>query len=717
MRIFYKENTPPQRFSIVKILFLLFLITASLSSAFSFGKREQTAEPLKKTPEAQTQQASPSPPPSKRSYAGVIEAPEFPDGMDWLNVKEPLKFSSLRGKIVLLDFWTYGCINCMHNIPYIKQLQEEYPNELVVIGIHSAKFANEGRVSSLRNILLRYGITYPVVNDPEFVLWQMWGPQAWPTLVLVDPAGKVSAATMGEGFYPQFKEIIQSLKEEFIAKGQLDTRPWKNLLLRPETRRPSLLSFPGKVRVDPSGNRLFVADSGNHRILQVDAGSGNILIRIGSGTPGFRDGTFDTAQFRNPQGMAVSTDGKVVYVADTGNHALRRIDLKERRVTTLAGTGKQSEEYPPSAGVGPNLPLSSPWDVELSGNTLYIAMAGSHQVWTMDLLSQRLSPLAGSGAEGFTDGPAKEAELAQPSGISLDPNGRLYFADSEGSSIRFIELNERKVVTLAGAGNSLFDFGAVDAIGKEARFQHPLGVKYHNGKLYVADTYNHRIREIDPRTAEVKTLTGAEAGFTDGQDSRWDEPGGLDARGNTLYVADTNNHAIRWVNLSDGSVGTLSLRESSQSKGTSVPSQAAAIPGAGFPGAELLFTQASPPLRFQVQEVSTGKGELSLFVELPKGYKLTAEAFSTFIIQSRGEAARFSGVSPLSLQAPPFPIRIPFEFLGGTGEVVIEASIAYCAEDGESLCFIDRRRIEVPVRVSEGKGREIPIRYSLIPVR
>ncbi|MFQ3620047.1 MAG: thioredoxin-like domain-containing protein [Spirochaetales bacterium] len=735
-----------RRKTILNFFLILFLLS---SFTYAFGNKEKPAElpshvespkTSESTKSAETMETSRpnqgttgSPqmkpeatqaPSSRRSYAGVIPAPEFPEGMNWLNVKEPLQFSKLKGKIVLLDFWTYGCINCMHNIPYIKQLQEEYPNELVVIGIHSAKFANEGRLQSLRNILLRYGITYPVVNDPEFEIWQLWGPQAWPTLVLVDPAGKVSAATMGEGFYPQFKEIIQSLKEEFTAKGVLDTRPWKPIFLKPETRSPTLLTFPGKVRVDPSGNRLYVADSGNNRILRIDIETGNILARVGSGGAGFRDGSFQIAEFRNPQGMAVSPDGNTVYVADTGNHAIRKINFKTGQVSTLAGTGKQSVEYPPVPGQGPNLPLSSPWDLELAGNTLYIAMAGSHQLWVMNLSSRELLPFSGSGAEGYTDGPSLEAELAQPSGLSLDPRGRLYFADSEGSSIRYVELKDSRVGTLAGSGNSLFDFGAVDAVGTEARFQHPLGVRFHNGKVYVSDTYNHRIRVIDPNSAEVITLSGVDAGFKDGQDARWDEPGGLDARGNRLYVADTNNHVIRWIDLLNGTVHTLFIKEPPASQSRVIPrstkSQRAFIPipvqfqpGATFPGSELLFSQPTPPIRFRVQEVSSGRGELSLLAELPKGYKPSAEAFSTLTIQSTGEAARFLGASPLSLQAPSFPIRIPFEFRRGTGEVVIEAAIAYCSEEGEGICYIDRRRIEVPIQVTEGKGREIMLRYSL----
>jgi DNA-binding beta-propeller fold protein YncE len=696
----------------------------------------------------QNEKSVPQPPSSepslgalpKKSWAGTFPAPEFPDGLEWLNVKEPLRFSSLKGKIVLLDFWTYGCINCMHNLPDLKRLQEEFPHELVVIGIHSAKFSNEGRLQNLRNILLRYEVTHPVVNDPEFLLWQMWGPRAWPTLVLVDPAGKVSAATMGEGFYPQFKEIILSLREEFSSKGLLDTRPWRSLL-KPETRKPTLLSFPGKVRVHPTENRLVLSDTGNHRILIVEESTAQVVERVGGSGAGFADGSFESARFRSPQGIAFSEDGRTLYVADTGNHAIRRIDLVNRRVTTVAGTGKQSQEYPPPPGIGTSVALSSPWDVEVEGKTLYIAMAGSHQIWKMDLSTQALSPLSGSGAEGYADGPGNDAELAQPSGLSLGSDRRLYFADSEGSSIRYVDLatKDAQVVTLAGSGKSLFEFGPEDGVGLQARFQHPLGVRFHQGKVYVADTYNHRIREIDPQTRVVRTLSGLDPGFKDGQDARWDEPGGLDAKGDKLYVADTNNHVLRIFDLKEGSVSTFFLKmggadasslqgvssgegvsyppqspsRQGQQGGVSSPKTSSGISGA-FPGSDLLFTQTLPPFRFGKSEVSPGKVELALWAELPKGYKVTSEAFSTVTVRIADGTGKFLGVSPLSIQAPTFPLRLPFELAPGAAEVHLETAIAYCAEGGESLCYIDRRKLEVPLEVKAGGKGIVSLRYPVV---
>jgi len=190
-------------------------------------------------------------------------------------------------------------------------------------------------------------------------------------------------------------------------------------------------------------------------------------------------------------------------------------------------------------------------------------MAGSHQIWMMDLARNSIGPLAGSGREGTADGPLMSAHLAQPSGLTLDGNGRLYFADSEASAIRMMETYSRRgrVATLAGSGKSLFDFGDADGVGDAARLQHPLGVVFHAGLLYVADTYNNKIKTVDPETRETRTLMGSDGGWRDGTEPLFYEPGGIDAAGGKLYVADTNNHCIRIVDLDTRRTSTLRLED------------------------------------------------------------------------------------------------------------------------------------------------------------
>ena len=396
--------------------------------------------------------------PSGASAAGTSPAPEFPDGLDWLNVEHSLDLAALRGKVVLLDFWTYGCINCIHIIPDLKRLEAEFPDELVVIGVHSAKFANEGETDNIREVIQRYGLLHPVVNDVNFEVWDSWGARAWPTVALIDPAGNAVGIHAGEGVYEVVQPVIANLVAEFSATGRLDPTP---LPLRLEQDRSpnTVLSYPGKIHADPSSNRIFIADTGHHQIIAA-TDDGTVTAVFGSGVSGFDDGTGIDSSFSSPQGLVV--DGDTLYVADTNNHAIRQVNLTSGVVTTLAGTGDMG--WPPVGGNLDDVTLNSPWALELSGDLLYVANAGTHQIWTIDLTARTAAPSVGSAAEGTANGPLLEAALAQPSGLTFDSDGILYFADSESSSIRSAEVGVLDGVTdlVAGGSANLFVFGDED---------------------------------------------------------------------------------------------------------------------------------------------------------------------------------------------------------------------------------------------------------------
>ncbi|HVF41416.1 MAG TPA: thioredoxin-like domain-containing protein, partial [Pyrinomonadaceae bacterium] len=261
---------------------------------------------------------------------GRVRAPELEGGRGWLNTEKPLSIAGLRGKVVLLDFWTYGCVNCMHVIPDLKRLEEKYPAELVVIGVHSAKFENEKETENIRRIVLRYGLEHPVVNDADFRIWNSYAVRAWPTQVLIDPAGYVVGQVSGEGHYEAIDGAVGQLVAEARKRGTLDARPLKFALERAKTGDLPL-AFPGKVLADERGDRLFIADSNHNRVV-VTRLDGTFLYTIGSGARGRRDGPFQDASFDGPQGLAL--DGETLYVADTRNHLLRRADLKGRTVET-----------------------------------------------------------------------------------------------------------------------------------------------------------------------------------------------------------------------------------------------------------------------------------------------------------------------------------------------------------------------------------------------
>jgi DNA-binding beta-propeller fold protein YncE len=497
-------------------------------------------------------------------YPVRIPAPGF-EGGEWVNVAKPIALADLRGRYVLLDFWTYCCINCMHVLPELKKLEHAFPNELVVVGIHSAKFEGEQVTDNIREAAARYEIEHPVVNDSKMAIWDRFGARSWPTLVLIDPQGDVVWAASGERDAEDIKAVIDRGLPYYRAHGLLKPAP-RPALLGDAKQDATPLRFPGKVLADETGKRLFIADSNHNRIVVVDQ-NGRLLHVVGSGTVGRADGTFDESTFNHPQGMALV--GEVLYVADTENHLLRRVDLNAQRVTTIAGTGKKGSAWGHVLDDEPVAPqrkptataLASPWALVVHGKDLYIAMAGAHQIWKMPLDESSIGPYAGNGREDIVDGPLRPdapyqlgySSFAQPSGLATD--GQQFFvADSEGSTVRAVPFDPKgDARTLVGMTGTLFDFGDIDGRGENVRLQHCLGVTWANGKLYVADTYNNKIKEIDVTTRACRTIAGTgKSGLRDaekGADAIFNEPAGLSTSGERLYVADTNNHAIRIVEL------------------------------------------------------------------------------------------------------------------------------------------------------------------------
>lgn len=471
------------------------------------------------------------------------KAPEISPGLHWLNVSKPLTLRELRGKVVILDFWTYGCINCMHVIPDLKRLEAKYGNRLAVIGVHSPKFENEKNLDTLRNIVIRYDLVHPVVNDTQFTLWRQYGIRAWPTLVIVDPVGGIVGGVSGEGHYDVLDKYIGDLLNRFAA--QIDSTPLP-LALEKSKASASLLAAPGKIAA--SGNSVAIADSLHHRILLTDA-KGKITQIFGGGTAGFKDGDPSTARFFSPHGLCFGSGG--LYVADTGNHAIRFIDLARRSVTTVAGNGRQAGSIRAEAKrheVG----LRSPWDVACQDGTLYIAMAGSHQIWRLDTRTQGIAPFAGSGREDIADGNLSAAAFSQPSGLSLFDHW-LYVADAEDSAVRRIDLRSgsEKVETLVGTG--LFDFGDRDGAFANAKLQHVMGVAaLDENRILIADTYNHKLKMLDLRSRTVTSLAG---NGKPGKELNLNEPGGLAVLGGAALIADTNNNRIMSYDLRTGRIG------------------------------------------------------------------------------------------------------------------------------------------------------------------
>lgn len=639
-----------------------------------------------------------------------VRAPEITGGRGWLNTDKPLSIAALKGKVVLLDFWTYGCINCIHIIPDLKKLEAKYPSQLVVIGVHSAKFENEKETENIRRIILRYELEHPVYNDAEFKVWQSYGIRAWPTQILIDPGGYVIGSVSGEGNYELIDQVVGKVIDDFRKRGELNEEPLKLTLERAKVGDLPL-AFPGKVLADQKSDRLFIADSNHNRIV-ITKLDGTLIDIVGNGTAGAADGPFEKASLHRPQGMAL--DGETLYVADTENHLIRRVDLKAKMVETVAGTGKQSLEYF-KEGPARTIALSSPWDLQIVGRQLYITMAGPHQIWKMDLDKREVSTFAGSGREARKDGSLLDAAFAQPSGIASDGK-RLYVADSESNIIRAIDPTNSQVETLVGG--DLFEFGDTDGSGDDVRLQHPLGVVAFGDKILIADTYNHKIKQLDPAERTVKTFLGrGKPGQVDGASPSFYEPGGLSVANNKLYVADTNNHAVRVVDLKTKATSTLNIK------------------GLEPPAANLkTATDEEGPnaeeIKVATQRVrANNKGSLIVNVELPAGYHLnpaapqryraSVESGPTqigFLPGSTPEGIGRAGYVQQTSKNLKLPLAIPFEtHESGPSELRVQFTAFYCREDNTGTCRIKTLVWRVPVEVvNDASGpNEIKVQAKL----
>ncbi len=416
----------------------------------------------------------------------------FPSSLPWYNVSRPLTLADLKGRAVLLDFFTPGCINCVHMLPVEHELKKRFGERLVIVGIDSPKFSASATTQGLVDFIHRYQLHHPIILDSDSTLWGAYNVPAWPTLILIGPDGKVRDRYIGEQDVDTLAGPIKAALADAPPVSKLAPLPMLVM-----AGRASSLSVPNGLAV--SKDEVAIADTGHNRIILADD-QGRVKAVIGTGCAGDADGGYGTAEFNHPHGLTFYKGS--LYVADTDNQRIRRIDLEHKTVSTVAGTGKREfigggEYHAMKAN------LNSPWDVAAAGNMLYVAMAGNHQIWRLDLKTHRIQPWAGSGREGLRDGSIGSAEFAQPSGLSVH-DGTLYDVDPESSSVREIYLEKQRVHTLVGQG--LFNFGDRDGPAQHALLQHAEGVTWLNGNLYIADTFNNALRRLDLSTDKVTTI-------------------------------------------------------------------------------------------------------------------------------------------------------------------------------------------------------------------
>ncbi|GAA2238025.1 redoxin domain-containing protein [Streptomyces amakusaensis] len=573
-----------------------------------------------------------------------VRAPELIGKGGWLNTGgKELTLADLRGKCVVVDFWTFCCINCLHVLDELRELEEKHRDTVVIIGVHSPKFVHEADHQAVVDAVERYQVRHPVLDDPELVTWKQYAVRAWPTLVVIDPEGYVVAQHAGEGHAHAIAALVAELEAEHGAKGTL--RRGDGPYVAPEPVAGGL-RFPGKAILLPSGNFL-VSDTTRNQLVELGPDGESVVRRIGDG------------EFNEPQGLALLPDGRVA-VADTVNHAIRAYDPGTGAVEVLAGTGKQWWQGSPTEGPAREVALSSPWDVAWWDGRLWIAMAGVHQLWSYDPVGGTVRVEAGTTNEGLVDGDAAEAWFAQPSGLAADGE-RLWIADSENSALRWIGLDG---VVRTAVGTGLFDFGHRDGEAGQALMQHPLGVTVlPDGSVAVSDTYNHALRRYDPASGEVTTLA---------TDLR--EPSDAVLVGEDIVVVESARHRLTRLRLPEEAVRVEAVAHR---------------------------TRRAPT------EVAPGRLRLDVVFQAPAGQKLdTRYGPSTRLLVSATPPELLAGGegagSDLSRELEIDPSV-------GEGVLHVSAMAASCDDDPANeypACHVHQQDWGVPVLVSaDGVGR------------
>ncbi|WP_431043357.1 NHL domain-containing thioredoxin family protein [Streptomyces sp. P1-3] len=594
-----------------------------------------------------------------------VRAPELIGKGGWLNTGgNALTLAELRGRIVILDFWTFCCVNCLHVLDELRELEEKHRDTVVIVGVHSPKFVHEAEHQAVVDAVERYEVHHPVLDDPELATWKQYAVRAWPTLVVIDPEGYVVAQHAGEGHAHALAALVGELEAEHAAKGTL--RRGDGPYVPPEPVATDL-RFPGKALRLPAGSYL-VSDTTRHQLVELAADGETVLRRIGQGGRGLTDGAPHRARFQEPQGLALLPDGTVA-VADTVNHAVRRFDPETGKVTTLAGTGSQWWQGSPTSGPAREVDLSSPWDVAWFADRLWIAMAGVHQLWTYDPETGTVEAAAGTTNEGLVDGPAAEAWFAQPSGLAATAD-RLWLADSETSALRWVERDPDRVDGFAvrtAVGTGLFDFGHRDGPAAQALLQHPLGVTaLPDGSVAVMDTYNHALRRYDPATDEVSTLA---------TDLR--EPSGAVLVDGDIVVVESARHRLTRLRLPEEAVRVEAVAHRTQRAAT---------------------------------EVAPGTLRLDVVFQAPAGQKLdTRYGPSTrLLVSSTPPELLADGAGPGT------DLSRELVLADGVTEGVLHVSAmaASCDDDPHNeypACHVHQQDWGVPVRIAEGGADRLPL--------
>jgi len=467
--------------------------------------------------------------------------PEIPETLHWVNGRGRLRLAELRGRVVLVVFWNATSTSSINLLGELRQLERKHPDEFVLLGVHTPRYASQQPDAVVLKALQRIRLRAPIANDPEWLAWMLYSIPAWPTTLLIDVEGRLAARFVGEGRAAEIEEAVARLQEG-LPPAHVRAPPDLLENVRADTAGP--LAFPAHVLVNDW--RLFVSDTGHHRILECSH-DGRVLRQFGSGTPGNWDGQSSACGFQLPQGLALSQG--CLYVADTGNHCVRRIRLESGEVDTVLGAGRPAYCDVEAQGSGLRVSINAPHAVAADGDILYVAATGQNQIVRVDLAAERAATLAGDGRNDVRDGIGSQASLAQPGALALMP-GQLLVADSGGNAIRRLRFADLALTTLAGS--SPWEPGRTDGTGRKVRMAFPSGLAVAENRVYVADTCNDRLCVLDPYSAELATLEF---------DHPLHEPQGLSYAAGALWVADRNDHAILRIDPEHGTCERVAVGE------------------------------------------------------------------------------------------------------------------------------------------------------------
>lgn len=633
---------------------------------------------------------APLPPEASRK-----DAPGFDGATAWINSEKALSKKDLAGKVVVVDFWTSCCINCIHTLPILTELEKRFEGEpVVVVGVHSPKFDAETEQERLRAAVQQYGIEHPIAIDGSMKIWKGWEAKAWPTVLVLDAKGRIVWTGSGEPKLDELSAHVASALDEGADQRALVRGPIPGL--HPEAKDTGPLAFPGKVAPIASGG-FVLTDTGHHRVVFAKP-DGSVDFVVGTGLAGKTDGGYAEASFKKPQGLVEV--GEIVYVADTENHLVRAIDRRSKTVTTVAGTGEIGRGHLEGEVDAKTFALRSPWDLAWADGRLFIALAGSHQIGVLDPGKNKLQLFAGDGKERRKDGVGPEASFAQPSGLATDGK-TLFVADSETSSVRGIDLKSRAVRTLVG--EDLFVFGDVDGPPRTVRLQHPIGIAYGAGALFVADTYNSKVKRIDPATGETKTVAGGP-----GRKVIF-EPQGLYVKGQELVVADTNHHRIvRVPHLSPLTPPTFDVVSLG---GLRAPSRGVALAKAIDPG-------AGPGETVSISDVALAQGaptKVHVAWKAPPGTAVNEGA----PFRVRWSTSEGLSEAPADVKAKGGDVQDGFDvvveptkgatmaLLGGQVDIVV------CDSETHAICVPVKRKVEMTFHVDKNAKREVSVEVPL----